>query len=38
MNKLRNKLNLPGAVALLHTVRGVGFALRPDGETAERPA
>jgi DNA-binding response OmpR family regulator len=30
MNMLRRKLDLPGLTPLLHTVRGVGFALRED--------
>jgi DNA-binding response OmpR family regulator len=28
INRLRNKISLPGTVPLLHTIRGVGYALR----------
>jgi len=31
MHLLRNKVDLPGKTKLLHTVRGVGYTIRPDG-------
>jgi DNA-binding response OmpR family regulator len=32
VNQLRNRIDLPGCPALLHTVRGVGFVLRKKAE------
>lgn len=32
VNYLRKKIDLPGLKPLIHTLRGVGFALRPEGE------
>ncbi len=32
VNQLRNRIDLPGRPALLHTVRGVGFVLRKQAE------
>ncbi len=32
MHLLRNKVNLPGRVKLIHTVRGVGYMIRPEGQ------
>lgn len=34
INYLRRKIDLPGFKPLIHTLRGVGFALRPEGEEA----
>jgi len=31
MHLLRNKIDLPGREKLIHTVRGVGYMIRPDG-------
>src|SRR5581483_6965563 len=31
MRLLRNKIDLPGRPKLIHTVRGVGYMIRPDG-------
>jgi DNA-binding response OmpR family regulator len=31
MRLLRNKVDLPGRVKLIHTVRGVGYMVRPEG-------
>ena len=31
MRLLRNKIDLPGKPKLIHTVRGVGYMIRPDG-------
>ena len=31
MRLLRNKVDLPGKPKLIHTVRGVGYTIRPDG-------
>jgi len=32
MRLLRNKIDLPGKPKLIHTVRGVGYMIRPDGK------
>jgi DNA-binding response OmpR family regulator len=32
MHLLRNKGDLPGRQKLIHTVRGVGYLIRPDGQ------
>ena len=32
MHLLRNKIDLPGRPRLIHTVRGVGYTIRPDDE------
>jgi DNA-binding response OmpR family regulator len=32
MHLLRNKVDLPGRQKLIHTVRGVGYLIRPDGQ------
>lgn len=34
VNYLRKKIDLPGLKPLIHTLRGVGFALREEGESA----
>jgi DNA-binding response OmpR family regulator len=31
MHLLRNKVDAPGRVKLIHTVRGVGYMIRPEG-------
>jgi two-component system response regulator MprA len=33
MHLLRNKIDLPGCQKMIHTVRGVGYMIRPDGQT-----
>ena len=32
MHLLRHKIDLPGRAKLIHTVRGVGYMIRPDGQ------
>jgi two-component system response regulator MprA len=32
MHLLRNKVDLPDRQKLIHTVRGVGYLIRPDGQ------
>jgi two-component system response regulator MprA len=32
MHLLRNKVDTPSKAKLIHTVRGVGYMIRPDGE------
>jgi DNA-binding response OmpR family regulator len=32
MHLLRNKIDFPGRAKLIHTVRGVGYMIRPDGQ------
>jgi two-component system response regulator MprA len=32
MHLLRNKIDPPGRPKLIHTVRGVGYMIRPDGQ------
>jgi DNA-binding response OmpR family regulator len=32
MHLLRNKIDPPGRQKLIHTVRGIGYMIRPDGK------
>lgn len=38
MRLLRNKIDPPGRPKLIHTVRGVGYMIRPDAQDSDGPA
>jgi DNA-binding response OmpR family regulator len=38
MHLLRNKIDMPGRPKLIHTVRGVGYMIRPEGPRVRESA